>query len=61
MQRVAYPCIPRGLTPSVPNDGPPPVYREKGLAQDHIPCQGETQVGRQACLYAILCMRSMMC
>lgn len=40
-------CIPRALTPSLPSDGPPPVCREKGLAQDHMPCQGETQVSRQ--------------
>lgn len=47
--------IPRRVTPSFPSDGPPPVYRGKGTCPgSHVLPEGETQLGRQACLRAVL-------
>lgn len=46
MQRVAYPGSPEDRPIHFPMTALLQFYREEGLAQDHMPCQGETQVGR---------------
>lgn len=48
-------CISRGVTPSFPSDGPPAVYRGEGTCPgSHVLPEGETQLGRPACLCAVL-------